>query len=141
MRKLSFLKSTISFVLLLSMSILLTSCSSSSDDDPIDITTPTGNVFNPADFALTITRKQLNNDYLAIDFDVKYTSKTSYLVYEQGAFSVKFTVKTTDGEVFQRITSVDYVEAGVTSTGYVHLNFTAGKTLDLSTLTGIIVKD
>lgn len=79
MRKLSFLKSTISFVLLLSTSILLISCSSSStDDDSINPTTPTGNAFNPADFALTITKTNLNSDNLYIGYDIKNTSKISY---------------------------------------------------------------
>lgn len=54
---------------------------------------------------------------------------------------MKFTAKTTDGEVFQRTTYVEYVEAGVTYTDDVHLNYTAGKTLDLSTFTAVIVKD
>lgn len=139
MRKLSFLKSTLSMMLFVTMSLLLINCSSSHDDE--DYTPSNGSAFNVDDFALTITRKQLYGDYLAIDFDVKNTSKTSYAVYEQGDFSVKFTAKTTDGTVFQRIDYVKYVEAGVTYTDYIHLNFTAGKTLDLSTLTVVIVRD
>ncbi|SNR60188.1 hypothetical protein [Flavobacterium sp. ov086] len=138
MKKLSFLKSTFSLVLLLSMSLLLTNCSSSNDDDR----KPTNNTaFNIADFALTVTNKKLYGDYLAIDFDVKNTSKTSYSVYEQGNFSVKFTIKTTDGTVFQRIQYVQYVEGGVTYTDGVHLYYTVGKTLDLTTMTAVIVKD
>jgi len=138
MRKLSFLKPICSIVLLVAMSLLFINCSSSHDDEII----PSNNAaFNVADFSLNITRKQLYGDYLAIDFDVKNTSKTSYSVYEQGTFSVKFTAKSTDGEVFQRITYVDYLEAGVTYSDYVHLNFSANKTLDVSTLTAVIVKD
>lgn len=138
MRKLSFLKSTISLVLLLSMSILLTNCSSSNDDDHTPVNS---NAFNVADFGLTYTTQQLYNDYLVIHFNIKNTSKTSYLVYEQGTFTVKFTAKTTDGEVFQRTQYVEYVEAGVTYTESVHLNYTVGKTLDLTTLTAVIVRD
>lgn len=138
MRKLSVLKSTLSILLFTAMSVLFINCSSGHDDE----NTPSNNAaFNPADFSLTITQKQLYGDYLSIDFDVKNTSKISYSVYEQGDFSIKFTAKTTDGTVFQRIDYVKYVEAGVTYTDYVHLNFTAGKTLDLSTLTAVIVKD
>ncbi|MCD0468931.1 hypothetical protein [Flavobacterium sp. JAS] len=59
----------------------------------------------------------------------------------KGDFSVKFTAKTTDGTVFQSTTYVHYVEAGVTYTDDVHLNYTVGKTLDLTTLTAVIVKD
>lgn len=139
MRKSSFLKSTFSMILFAAMSLLFINCSSSHDDD--DVTPSNNKTFNVADFSLTITRKQLYSDYLAIDFDVKNISKTSYSIYEQGTFSVKFTAKSTDGEVFQRIQYVDYVEAGVTYTDYVHLNFSANKTLDLSTLTAVIVKD
>jgi hypothetical protein len=125
-------------MLLAVMSLLFVNCSSSHDDEVI----PSNNAaFNIADFSLTVTKKQLYGDYLAIDFDVKNTSKTSYSVYEQGTFSVKFTVKSTDGEVFQRTTYVDYIETGVTYSDYVHLNFSANKTLDLSTLTAVIVKD
>lgn len=138
MRKLSFLKSICNVMLLAVMSLLFVNCSSSHDDEVI----PSNNAaFNIADFSLTVTKKQLYGDYLAIDFDVKNTSKTSYSVYEQGTFSVKFTVKSTDGEVFQRTTYVDYIETGVTYSDYVHLNFSANKTLDLSTLTAVIVKD
>ena len=139
MKKLFFFKPTLSIVLFVAMSSLFINCSSSHDDDNH---VPSNNkAFNAADFSLNITRKQLYGDYLAIDFDVKNTSKIVYSVYEQGDFSVKFTAKTTDGTVFQRIDYVKYVEAGVTYTDYVHLNFTAGKTLDLSTLTAVIVKD
>lgn len=138
MKKISFLKSPISFVLLLFMSVLLVDCSSSHDDDYVP---SNNNTFNLSDFSLEITRKQLNNDYVAIDFSVKNTSKISYSEYKQGTFLVRFTAKTTDGEVFQRITYIDSVEAGVTYTDYVHLNYTAGKTLDLSTLTYVIVED
>lgn len=138
MRKLSFQKPIWNVVLLVTMSLLFINCSSSHDDEII----PSNNAaFNVADFSLNITRKQLYGDYLAIDFDVKNTSKTSYSVYEQGTFSVKFTAKSTDGEVFQRITYVDYVETGVTYSDYVHLNFSANKTLDVSTLTAVIIKD
>lgn len=138
MRKLSFLKPICNVMLLVVMSVLFINCSSSHDDEII----PSNNAaFNVADFSLNITRKQLYGDYLAIDFDVKNISKTSYSVYEQGTFSVKFTAKSTDGEVFQRITYVDYVETGVTYSDYVHLNFSANKTLDVSTLTAVIVKD
>jgi len=138
MRKLSFQKPIWNVVLLVTMSLLFINCSSSHDDEII----PSNNAaFNVADFSLNITRKQLYGDYLAIDFDVKNTSKTSYSVYEQGTFSVKFTAKSTDGEVFQRTTYVDYLEAGVTYSDYVHLNFSANKTLDVSTLTAVIVKD
>lgn len=138
MRKLSFLKSICNVMLLAVMSLLFVNCSSSHDDEVI----PSNNAaFNIADFSLTVTKKQLYGDYLAIDFDVKNTSKTSYSVYEQGTFSVKFTVKSTDGEVFQRTTYVDYIETGVTYSDYVHLNFSANKTLDLSTLTAVIIKD
>jgi len=139
MRKLSFLKSTFTLVLLLSMSILLVNCSSSSDDD--DYVPSTSDAFNLADFALTVTSKKLVGDWLQIDYTVKNTSKISYTKFEQGNFTVKFTAKTTDGEIFQRITYVEYVEAGVTYTDDVHLNYPAGKTLDLSTLTAVIVKD
>ncbi|TPG41792.1 hypothetical protein [Flavobacterium pectinovorum] len=138
MRKLSFLKSTISLFLLLSMSILLTNCSSSNDEDHAP---SNGTAFNVADFALTYTNQQLYNDYLVINFNIKNTSKTSYLVYEQGTFTVKFTAKTTDGEVFQRTQYVEYVETGVTYTESVHLYYTVGKKLDLTTLTAVIVKD
>jgi hypothetical protein len=138
MRKLSFQKPIWNVVLLVTMSLLFINCSSSHDDEII----PSNNAaFNVADFSLNITRKQLYGDYLAIDFDVKNISKTSYSVYEQGTFSVKFTAKSTDGEVFQRTTYVDYLEAGVTYSDYVHLNFSANKTLDVSTLTAVIVKD
>ena len=138
MRKLSFQKPIWNVVLLVTMSLLFINCSSSHDDEVI----PSNNgSFNVADFSLNITRKQLYGDYLAIDFDVKNISKTSYSVYEQGTFSVKFTAKSTDGEVFQRTTYVDYLEAGVTYSDYVHLNFSANKTLDVSTLTAVIVKD
>lgn len=139
MKKLSFFKSTISLVLVLAMSILLVNCSSSSNDD--DYVQPTGKVFNPADFALTITSKKFVGDWLEINYTVKNTSKISYSKYEQGNFTVKFTAKTTDGEIFQRTTYVEYVEAGVTYTDDVHLNYPVGKTLDLSTLTAVIVKD
>ncbi|KQB37588.1 hypothetical protein [Flavobacterium aquidurense] len=138
MKKLSFFKSTISFVLLLSMSILLVNCSSNRDDDN---TSPNSTAFNVDDFALTITSKKFAGDWLEINFAVKNTSKISYSKYEQGNFTVKFTAKTTDGEVFQRATYVEYVEAGVTYTDDVHLNYTAGKTLDLNTLTAVIVQD
>jgi len=138
MRKLSFLTLIMSTLVFVAMSLLFINCSSSHDDDALP---PKNEAFNPADFSLTITHKQLYNDYLAIDFDIKNTSKTSYKVYEQGSFSVKFTAKTTDGTVFQTIDYVKYVEAGVTYTDYVYLNFTAGKTLDLSTLTAVIVRD
>ena len=138
MRKLSFQKPIWNVVLLVTMSLLFINCSSSHDDEVI----PSNNgSFNVADFSLNITRKQLYGDYLAIDFDVKNISKTSYSVYEQGTFSVKFTAKSTDGEVFQRTTYVDYLEAGVTYSDYVHLAFSANKTLDVSTLTAVIVKD
>lgn len=138
MRKLSFQKPIWNVVLLVTMSLLFINCSSSHDDEII----PSNNAaFNVADFSLNITRKQLYGDYLAIDFDVKNISKTSYSVYEQGTFSVKFTAKSTDGEVFKRTTYVDYLEAGVTYSDYVHLNFSANKTLDVSTLTAVIVKD
>lgn len=138
MKKLFFLKSVISFVFIATMSILLVSCSSSHDDDNVP---STSNIFNPADFALTVTSKKLVGDWLQIDYTVKNTSKISYAKYEQGNFTVKFTAKTTDGEIFQRTTYVEYVEAGVTYTDDVHLNYPAGKTLDLSTLTAVIVKD
>jgi len=138
MRKLSFQETICNVMLLIVMSLLFINCSSSHDDEII----PSNNAaFNAADFSLNITRKQLYGDYLAIDFDVKNISKTSYSVYEQGTFSVKFTAKSTDGEVFQRTTFVDYLEAGVTYSDYVHLTFSANKTLDLSTLTAVIVKD
>jgi len=138
MRKLSFQKPIWNVVLLVTMSLLFINCSSSHDDE----VNPSNNAgFNVADFSLNITRKQLYSDYLAIDFDVKNISKTSYSVYEQGTFSVKFTAKSTDGEVFQRTTYVDYLETGVTYSDYVHLNFSANKTLDVSTLTAVIVKD
>ena len=138
MRKLSFQKPIWNVVLLVTMSLLFINCSSSHDDEVI----PSNNVaFNVADFSLNITRKQLYGDYLAIDFDVKNISKTSYSVYEQGTFSVKFTAKSTDGEVFQRTTYVDYLEAGVAYSDYVHLTFSTNKTLDVSTLTAVIVKD
>lgn len=140
MRKVSFLKSTFSFVLLLCMSILLVNCSSSSNDDD-DYVPSTGNTFNSADFALTITSKRFVGDWLQIDFTVKNTSKVSYTKFEQGNFTVKFTAKTTDGEIFQRTTYVEYVEAGVTYTDDVHLNYPVGKTLDISTLTAVIIKD
>lgn len=138
MRKLSFLKSTISLALLLSMSILLVNCSSSSNDDYVP---SNANTFNVADFALTFTAQKLYGDYLVIDFNIKNTSKTSYSKYEQGNFTLKFTAKTTDGEIFQRTTYVEYVEAGVTYKDNVHLNYTVGKTLDPTTLTAVIVKD
>lgn len=138
MRKLSFQKTIWNVVLLVTMSLLFINCSSSHDDEII----PSNNgAFNVADFSLNITRKQLYGDYLAIDFDVKNISKTSYSVYEQGTFSVKFTAKSTNGEVFQRTTYVDYLETGVTYSDYVHLTFSANKTLDVSTLTAVIVKD
>lgn len=138
MRKLSILKSTFRMVLFVTMSMLFVNCSSSSDDDQA----PTSNTeFNVADFALTVNSKKFVGDWLAIDFSVKNTSKISYSKYEQGNFTVKFTAKTTDGEIFQRTTYVEYVEAGVTYTDDVHLNYTAGKTLDLSTFTAVIVKD
>jgi hypothetical protein len=112
--------------------------SSSSDDDYV---APTGNTFKPADFSLTITKKQLNADNLYIGYDIKNTSKTSYLdSYEQGNF-VKATAKTTDGTVYQGSFHVKYVEAGVTYPDFLYLDFIAGKTLDLSTLTVVIVKD
>jgi hypothetical protein len=138
MKKLSLFRSNFSLVLVLTMSILLVNCSSSSDDDYVP---STSNAFNLADFALTVTSKKLVGDWLQIDFTVKNTSKISYAKYEQGNFTVKFTAKTTDGEIFQRTTYVEYVEAGVTYTDDVHLNYPAGKTLDLSTLTAVIVKD
>ncbi|CAA9197736.1 hypothetical protein FLA105534_01787 [Flavobacterium bizetiae] len=140
MKKLSFLKSTFSLVLVLTMSILLVNCSSSSDDDE-DYVPSTGNAFNLADFTLTVTSKKLVADWLQIDYTIKNTSKISYTKGEQGNFTVKFTAKTTDGEIFQRTTYVQYVEAGVTYTDDVHLNYPVGKTLDLSTLTAVIVKD
>ncbi|RKR08537.1 hypothetical protein C8C83_0119 [Flavobacterium sp. 90] len=139
MRKLSFLKSTISFVLLFTMSILMTSCSSSNDDD--NYVPSNGDTFNVEDFALTYTAKRLYGDYLVIDFNIKNISKTSYLKYEQGNFTVKFTAKTTDGEIFQRSTYVEHVEAGVTYTESVHLSYTVGKTLDPTTLTAVITED
>ena len=139
MRKLSFAKTTLCIMLFAATSVLFINCSSSHNDD--DYTPSNNAAFNVADFSLTITKKQLYGDYLSIDFDVKNTSKTDYKLYEQGDFSVKFTAKTTDGTVFQRVDYVKYVEAGVTYTDDVHLNFTAGKTLDLSTLTAVIVKD
>ncbi|OMQ13638.1 hypothetical protein [[Flexibacter] sp. ATCC 35103] len=138
MKKLSPLKSVISFILITTMSILLASCSSSHDDDNAP---SNGNTFNPADFTLTVTSTKFVADWLEINYSVKNTSKISYSKYEQGNFTVKFTAKTTDGEVFQRTTYVEYVEAGVTYTDDVHLNYTAGKTLDLSTLTAVIVTD
>ena len=139
MRKLSFLKSAISFVLLFTMSILLVSCSSGSDNDDVP---SNANTFNVADFALTVTSKKLiGSDWLEIDYSVKNTSKISYTKYEQGNFTVKFTAKTTDGEIFQSTRYVEYVEAGVTYTDNVHLKYTVGKTLDVSTLTAVIVKD
>lgn len=138
MRKLSFQETICNVMLLVVMSLLFINCSSSHDDEII----PSNNASNnAADFSLNITRKQLYGHYLAIDFDVKNISKTSYSVYEQGTFSVKFTAKSTDGEVFQRTTFVDYLEAGVTYSDYAHLTFSANKTLDLSTLTAVIVKD
>lgn len=137
MRKLSFLKPICNLMILLTMSLLFINCSSSHDDKII----PSKNTaFKVADFSLTVTKKRLYGDYLAIDFDVKNISKTSYSVYEQGTFSVKFTAKNTDGEVFQRTTYVDYLEAGVTYSDYVHLTFSANKTLDVSTL-AVIVKN
>ena len=140
MRKLSFFKSTISFVLLFTMSILLVNCSSSSNHDD-DYVPSNANTFNVADFALTYTVKKIYGDYIVIDFNIKNTSKTSYTKYEQGNFTVKFKAKTTDGEIFQRTTYVEYLEAGVTYTNDVHLNYTVGKTLNLTTLTAVIVKD
>lgn len=139
MRNLSFFKSTLSYVLLLSMSILLVNCSSSSNDD--DYVPSNANTFNVEDFTLTYTPQKLYGDYLVIAFNIKNTSKTSYSKYEQGNFTVKFTAKTTDGEIFQRTTYVEYVEAGVTYTDSVHLSYTVGKILDLTTLTAVIVKD
>jgi hypothetical protein len=138
MKNLSSLKSVISFILITTMSILLASCSSSHDDDN---SPSNGNIFNTADFTLTVTSTKFVADWLEINYSVKNTSKISYSKYEQGNFTVKFTARTTDGEIFQRTTYVEYVEAGVTYTDDVHLNYTAGKTLDLSTLTAVIVTD
>lgn len=41
--------------------------------------------------------------------------------YTQGSFSVKFTVKGTDGETFQDIVSIDYIDAGITFCGLTFL--------------------
>lgn len=140
MRKVSFLKSTFSFVLLLCISILFVNCSSSHNDD--DYVPSSGKIFDPADFALTITKKQLNADNLYIGYDIKNTSKISYLdSYEQGNYIVKATAKTTDGTTYQGTFHVKYVEAGVTYPDFLYLDFTLGKTLDLSTLTVVIVRD
>ncbi|WP_337964849.1 hypothetical protein [uncultured Flavobacterium sp.] len=68
MRKLSFLKSTISFVLLFTMSILLAGCSSGSDSDYVP---SNANNFNVEDFVLTYTPQKIYGDYLVIDFNIK----------------------------------------------------------------------
>lgn len=138
MKKLSFLKSTFSLVLVVTMSILLVNCSSSSDDD----NTSSGTAFNPANFSLTITKKEVTSTVgLMITYDLKNISKEAYNNYTQGSFSVKFTVKSTDGETFQDIVTVDYIDAGITFSGLTFLDYSEVKTLDLSTLTAVIIKN
>lgn len=138
MRKLSFLKSTFSFALLLFMSVLVSSCSSSSDDD----NTSAGTAFNPSNFSLTITKKEVTATVgLMITYDLKNISKEAYNDYTQGSFSVKFTVKSTDGEIFQDIVTVDYIDAGITFSGLTFLDYSEVKTLDLTTLTAVIIKN
>jgi len=137
MKKLSFLKSTFSFALLIFMSILITSCSSSDDDN-----SSSGTAFNPANFSLTITKKEVTSTVgLMITYDLKNISKDAYNDYTQGSFSIKFTVKSTDGETFQDIVSVDYIDAGITFSGLTFLDYSEVKTLDLSTLTAVIIKN
>ncbi|MBF7090232.1 hypothetical protein IUY40_01575 [Flavobacterium sp. ALJ2] len=138
MRKLSFLKSTFSLVLLLSMSILLVNCSSSSSDD--DHVGPTSNTFNPADFALTITETKLNDDSVRISYDIKNITNTSYNNYNQGNFNIRFTVKATDGTIFQDVGGLDYIDAGITKADFTYLEFNKTKTIDLTTLTAVIEK-
>lgn len=74
MKKLSFFKSTFSFALLIFMSILVTSCRSGSDDD-----TSSGTAFNPVNFLLTITKKEVTATFgLMITYDLKNISKDAY---------------------------------------------------------------
>lgn len=139
MRKLSILKSTVIFILFISMSIVFTSCSSGGSDDDH---TPSNNTFNPADFALTITKKEVTATVgLKILYDLKNTSAISYNNYTQGSYSIKFTVKSTDGTIFQDVVTIGYIDAGVTYSGFTFLDYSPTKTLDLSTLTAVIIKN
>ncbi|MFH7014930.1 hypothetical protein [Flavobacterium sp. FlaQc-47] len=142
MRKLSILKSTFSLVLVLTMSILLVNCSSSSNDD--DYGPSTGNTFNPTDFALTIRKTELNDGnkwMMSVYYDLKNTSQISYNKYEQGSFNIRFTVKSTDGTIYQTVTSIPYIEAGVTVGDFTYLDAVNNtKTLDPATLTAVIEK-
>ncbi|MBF4484033.1 hypothetical protein [Flavobacterium sp. CSZ] len=138
MKKLSFLKSTFSFALLIFMSISVISCISGSYNDNAS----SGTAFNPVNFSLTITKKEVAATVgLMITYDLKNISKDAYNDYTQGSFSVKFTVKGTDGETFQDIVSMDYIDAGITFCGLTFLDYSEVKTLDLSTLTAVIIKN
>ncbi|KFF06036.1 hypothetical protein [Flavobacterium reichenbachii] len=138
MRKLSFLKSTMSVMVILTLSMLFINCSSSHDDD-----VPTNNkTFNPADFALTITKKEVTATVgLKIVYDLKNTSANSYNDYTQGSYSIKFTIKSTDGVIYQQVDHIPYIDAGVTYSGFTFLDYSPTKTLDLTTLTAVIIKD
>lgn len=136
MKKLSFFKSTFSIVLLLTMSILLVNCSSSNDDDVASI----GNTFNPADFVLTITEKKLYDENVKISYDIKNITNTSYNKFDQGNFNIRFTVKSTDGTIFQNVRGLDYIDASVTMADFTYLEFNKTKTIDLTTLTAVIEK-
>ena len=139
MKKLSFLKTACSFVVLFVASILLTSCDSD-NGSPSD--SNSGTTFNPASFSLTVTNKEITSVGLMVEFDVKNISDQAYKnTAEQGSFSIKLTVKSTDGTVFQESNYLYNLEAGVTSSDHRYIEYNTAKTLDLSTLTAVIVQN
>lgn len=135
MNRLSLLKA-INLILLLSLSIVFTNCSHNDDDNT---TLPS---IKASDFKLMISKvdDKPSANQVIIDFDVTNSSKLDYDRTKDGNYAVKFSVKTTDGTLYEKLAFIDSMNAGVTQPDYTFFFYSIGKTLDLSTISTTLIK-
>jgi hypothetical protein len=130
--KRNFSKFTMSICTFLMVGILLSSCSKSSTvPDP----SPDNLVFQPSDFSITITNKEIDPTWVRVHYDVKNLSNKNYSSEANGgnSYYIKFTVKTTDGATYNSSDRILDLDAGATFPDMTYIDYTEGKTIDLST--------
>lgn len=98
---------------------------------------PSGSDFSASDFELTIIKTEIDDNahQVGVDYSVKNVSNRNYTFDSKSNMHAKFTVKSTDGTTFTDDNIVSECDAGTTNIGRANIDFTPGKTIDMSTFT------
>nr|WP_294787366.1 hypothetical protein [uncultured Flavobacterium sp.] len=94
--------------------------------------------FNTCDFAFTITKKEVYGNRIKIFYSLKNNTNIGF-VNSGSLYSANLIVKDSDGNIYNKVFSWDYIAGGTSVNSWITFECCEGRTFDASTAKGIVI--